>query len=232
VIFTAILATPSNSWLKIYTNSQAAINRLNQALNRNDKSNHILWQDNFCIIYAAKEVIRDKSLHFDLFKVRHSDDIWNNAANNIAKHAREISIINIDRCIDLNRLYNLHCLLFYPTWNDIILDRNVQKFNSLVFNYLIESNWSCTTQWTDTFDLGIIPMNGRLWKYIQSISHSNLLLTILYNLPSDASIICYQQWLIFKNSQLYMITLFVHHAIKKSKPWNIFWYVHSYNQHG
>lgn len=88
-IFTAILATPANKILNIYSDSQAAINGINNAIFNQHKSNKILRQHNYNIIYAIQEVITAKSITLLLHKVKgHSDDLWNAAADSIAKDAR------------------------------------------------------------------------------------------------------------------------------------------------
>jgi ribonuclease HI len=87
-ILTAILAIPYSSKLTIYSDSQAAIDSINSIMSHNIKKPHTFRHNNFILLKAIQELIKDKVLDFQLIKVKnHSNEIWNNAADLIAKYA-------------------------------------------------------------------------------------------------------------------------------------------------
>jgi hypothetical protein len=132
--------------LTIYTDSQAAIDCISSILSHNSKKPHVFKYNNFTLLKAIQELIKDKGLDFYLVKVKgHSNEVWNDAADLIAKHARETSRLNIDKCIDLDSLCRHNNILFYPMWNYFIIDKNIRNFNSLVYRYLLDSSWSCNS---------------------------------------------------------------------------------------
>jgi ribonuclease HI len=74
-ILTAILATPHNSRLTIYSDSQAAIDSINLILTHNTKKTHIFKHNNFILLRVIHELIKDKALDFHIVKVKgHSND--------------------------------------------------------------------------------------------------------------------------------------------------------------
>jgi ribonuclease HI len=171
------LATPHKSQLYIYSDSQAAIDGIFSILKLTNRVQLILRQNNHIILYTIKEIIKDKELDFQLIKVKgHSGNKWNDAADLIAKQAHENSLLNIDRCLDLDNILKLNDILFYISWNNFTVDRNIRNFNNLVFRYLLDASWSCNRYWVNTFDYDNIQNNkfewNALWKYIKSISHS------------------------------------------------------------
>jgi ribonuclease HI len=140
-ILTAIFATPHNSKLTIYSDSQAAINSISFALLQNIQKIHFFKYNNFTLIKTMKELIKDKALDFHLIKVKgHLNEMWNNTADLIAKKAWENSRLNINRCIDLDSFLKHNDIYFYPLWNNFIIDRNICNFNSLVYKYLLNSS--------------------------------------------------------------------------------------------
>jgi ribonuclease HI len=153
VILTAILATPNNSKLTIYSDSQVAIDCIRSILSYNSKKPHVFKYNNFTLLKAIQEIIKDKELDFHLVKVKgHSNEVWNDAADLIAKRAQETSRLNIDKCIDLDSFLKYNNILFYPMWNYFIINRNIRNFNSLVYRYLLNSSWSCNSYWIHTLD--------------------------------------------------------------------------------
>jgi ribonuclease HI len=174
-ILTAILATPYNSKLTIYSDSQAAINSISSTLSHNNKKPHIFKHNNFILLRAIHELIKDKTLDFHLVKVKgHSNETWNDAADLIAKRARKTSRINIDKCIDLDSFLKHNDIYFYPIWNNFIIDRNIRSFNNLIYRYLLDSSWSCNGYWCHILDRNNLQNNQYewkgLWNYIKSLS--------------------------------------------------------------
>lgn len=156
-ILTAILATPSNNKLYIYTDSQAAIDGINNTLTLHQQSTaHSLKQHNYILLHIIKDLLINKNITLQLEKVKgHSQNRWNDVADTLAKHGRTEAIYNrdrnftletLDRQIDLN---SIGCVL---TWDGHYVDRNIRSYISLVSNLTIEAQWSYNNQWQPIFD--------------------------------------------------------------------------------
>jgi hypothetical protein len=156
-------------------------------MSHNVKKPHTFKYNNFILLKAIQELIKDKALDFQLIKVKgHSNETWNDAADLIAKRARENSRFNIDKCIDLDSLIKHNDILFYLTWNSFIIDRNIRNFNSLVYRYLLDSRWSCNGYWIHTLDRDNQQNNhyqwNELWNFIKSLSFARCISFNINNL--------------------------------------------------
>ncbi|RGB25914.1 hypothetical protein C1646_771105 [Rhizophagus diaphanus] len=139
---TALLAVPSNAEVAIYTDSQAAIDRINRILDAAYRINRrkFLKMNNYIILFTIYDLIKMKSLTFNLHKVRgHSGNRWNDMADEIAKQGREAASCNNDRIVDIRLLYSFSFpLTFLPVWYNISIDRHIRSFTRLVADSLEE----------------------------------------------------------------------------------------------
>ncbi|CAB4402569.1 unnamed protein product [Rhizophagus irregularis] len=103
-----ILAVPSNAEVVIYMDSQAAIDRINHMLDALYRINRrkFLKMNNYIILFTIYDLIKMKSLTFNLHKVRrHSSNKWNNMADEIIfKYKDEaFPFLKERNCIKLTR---------------------------------------------------------------------------------------------------------------------------------
>ncbi|CAB5194394.1 unnamed protein product [Rhizophagus irregularis] len=85
-IMTALLAVPNNAEVAIYTDSQAAIEGINRMLDASYRINRrkFLKMNNYIILFTIYDLIKMKSLTFNLHKVRrHSGNRWNDMADEL-----------------------------------------------------------------------------------------------------------------------------------------------------
>lgn len=153
-ILTAILATPSNTALNIYTDSQAAIDGIHNVI-RNPLSaiSERFKQCNFVLLNIIKDLITSKGLMFTMHKVKgHSQNLWNDAADQLANHGRREALLDISRLFLISDNIDISGFSFFPKWNGFLLDCNIRKFYSLFSHSFIESNWSFNSFWDLIFD--------------------------------------------------------------------------------
>ena len=94
-IFTALLTIPENTEIKIYMDSQVAIDGITKALDNWYHSRLILTLHNHSILFKIIELVKGKSLVLELIKVKgYSDDVFNDEADKLAKEAAEEALLN------------------------------------------------------------------------------------------------------------------------------------------
>ena len=89
-----------------------------------------------------------KSLDFNMVKVKgHSGVKYNDKADLIAKKAA-VQVINGTLSV-VNLLDNEvgHRINFNLTWNNVVIDCNLHKFNKIVSNSIANSHWSLASIW-------------------------------------------------------------------------------------
>jgi ribonuclease HI len=177
-ILTALIAIPEKGSVKIFTDSQAAIDGITHMHRRcNQQGRKLLKQNNYIILSAIWDVVRIKKLDFQIFKVKgHSGCKWNDKADYLAKTGGLLASLDGNRIIDLQYLFRFNVsLLFLPKWNNLEIDRNIRKFCELVSNTLEEVWWTCNAYWKDYFEQAVSQTScdwNSKWRYIKSISHN------------------------------------------------------------
>ena len=131
-----VLACPSNTKLKIKTDSQAAIDGLTTA--RNITSNRKWFGiNNRSLINEIITIIKIKSLDIDIIKIKaHSGIEGNEIADELAKKGCKNSLA-ID--VDNNRLGTIR---FIPTWHSHSIEQKIRKFISSTNSIYQQTLWS------------------------------------------------------------------------------------------
>ena len=89
-IFTVLLTIPEYCEVKIFTDSQAAIDGIKKSMDNINYSRKILTLHNHSTLFKILELVQGKSLNLELVKVKgHSEDIFNNQADQLAKEGQK-----------------------------------------------------------------------------------------------------------------------------------------------
>ncbi|GBC06450.1 hypothetical protein RclHR1_06840004 [Rhizophagus clarus] len=128
-ILTALLTVPIYNNTHIYTDSQSAIDSINNMLQlRGIIERKLFKQNNYILLYA----INDK-------------------ADKLAKKGSELALENEDRIVDLELILNNSNFEFIPKWSGVCIDRQIRKFCAQISDAIYEANWSCNKYWSDIF---------------------------------------------------------------------------------
>jgi ribonuclease HI len=121
-IWTAILAVPTQTKLRIKTDSQAAIDSIEEGLSITNRKKW-LKKNNSCIVRNICSLVRNKDISLELVKVKgHSGIEGNERADTLAKEGGRL-----DEIIDISAQL-LDVIPFRPAWNDIPIEQNIRKF--------------------------------------------------------------------------------------------------------
>jgi ribonuclease HI len=91
-----LLTIPKESSIAIYTDTQAAIDSINNTILNKDHSRAILTLHNHSIILNIVDLTQGKHLNLMLIKVKgHSDDIYNDIADLLAEEAAYEALLMI-----------------------------------------------------------------------------------------------------------------------------------------
>ncbi|PKK63668.1 hypothetical protein RhiirC2_788558 [Rhizophagus irregularis] len=163
-ILTALIVSPQNSSINIYTDSQAAIDTFHKSSNLISISSRRFNKINNNILWSTVHYIIDKlNLHITLYKVKaHSNNAFNDIADAQAKVGR------LHQTLTSINHRHLPSQMITTTWNnEIPIDKDVRKCIGTISNYkriedylnhpsLIDIkeataqhiiNWSCTSKW-------------------------------------------------------------------------------------
>ncbi|GES89656.1 ribonuclease H-like domain-containing protein [Rhizophagus clarus] len=135
-IFLALLVTPSDSAVRIHTDSQCAISAIN---NWNDpRTRARMKQPNALVIMKIKMVCKEKQLNLELVKVKgHDGNEGNEAADRLAKEG-----LNSDNIFDSRIDFTNHDIRFFPAFKDIPIETNLRRFILRIFNTFDATEWS------------------------------------------------------------------------------------------
>jgi ribonuclease HI len=132
-LLVSIIILPINSHVKIYTDSNSMIEAYNQLISQSNmnirnifkiQSNGILWN-------IILEIIHLLNLEIELIKVpAHKDNYLNNLVDSLAQSAHN-NFFNL--AVNL-RYENIRGLSWVPTWNNIVIEKNLRKFITLTTN--------------------------------------------------------------------------------------------------
>ncbi|GES76495.1 ribonuclease H-like domain-containing protein [Rhizophagus clarus] len=152
-ILTALLTVPINNNTHIYTDSQSAIDSINNMLQLKGIIERKLFkQNNYILLYAIVDLVYIKKINLILHKVKgHSGCIWNDKADKLAKKESELALENKDRIVDLKLILNNSNFEFIPKWSEVCIDKQIRKFCAQISDAIYEANWSCNKYWSDIF---------------------------------------------------------------------------------
>src|SRR6266496_3710537 len=178
-ILTAVLAVPVQAIVIIYTDSQAAIDGIKGILQTNSPS-RIFKMANNSLLGVIKQIISAKRLDFKLEKVKgHSGIDGNDKADSLAKEAaRQVKegTLGIVNLLDSEVGYGVN---FNVTWNRVVIDSDLCRFNRLVGNGIADSQWSLASIWDSPAwnDTWISKSKHSLyawhlwWKLLKNLNH-------------------------------------------------------------
>ncbi|GET00811.1 hypothetical protein GLOIN_2v1790829 [Rhizophagus clarus] len=130
-ILTALLTVPINNNMHIYTDSQSAIDIINNMLQlRGIIERKLFKQNNYILLYAI-------------------DVIWNDKADKLAKKGSELALENEDRIVDLELILNNSNFEFIPKWSGVCIDRQIRKFCAQISDAIYEANWLYNKYWNN-----------------------------------------------------------------------------------
>ena len=113
-----------------------------------DSTRLIFKMANNSLLSVIKQLILTKFLNFMMRKVKgHLGVEYNDKADFIAKEA----VVQVmDGTLGVVNLLNSevgHRINFNLTWNNVVIDSNLQRFNRLVSNSIANSHWSLANIW-------------------------------------------------------------------------------------
>ncbi|GET01788.1 ribonuclease H-like domain-containing protein [Rhizophagus clarus] len=148
-----LLTVPINNNTHIYTDSQSAIDSINNILQLKGIIERKLFKQNNCILlYAIVDLVYIKKINLILHKVKgYLGCIWNDKADKLAKKESELALENEDRIVDLELILNNSNFEFIPKWNGVCIDRQIRKFCAQISDVIYKANWSCKKYWSDIF---------------------------------------------------------------------------------
>jgi exonuclease III/ribonuclease HI len=134
-IATSLLLVPKNCYVKIFLDSQAAINHFYNNLMINSpreffkENNNLIWE-------IIREVIKCNNLFVNLVKVKaHSGDFYNEQVDKLAKSAHNSLQLPLHFVSN-----NLTYINVFPKWNNIKIENNLRDFiTKISWNNGIES---------------------------------------------------------------------------------------------
>jgi exonuclease III len=132
-LLVSLIILPIKSHAKVYTDSSSMIEAYNQLMSQSNMSirNILKIQSNGILWSIILEIIRLLDLEIELVKVpAHRDNYFNNLVDNVAQSAHN-NFFNL--AINL-RYENVRSLNWVPTWNNIVIEKNLRKFITLTTN--------------------------------------------------------------------------------------------------
>ncbi|RHZ89506.1 hypothetical protein Glove_13g249 [Diversispora epigaea] len=134
-MLTAIAVAPTNCNIEIFSDSQGAINIINNIITTSKEAKIKTNDNNMILTYAAQQIIQDLGVQISLFKVKaHSGVKFNEIADRLA----QVSITSPfqDPRISINSSA-LNQIKTIPMWNGLVLDYSIKtvikKFNSEIW---------------------------------------------------------------------------------------------------
>ena len=121
-IFTAIISSPPNSNINIYTDSQGCINTFNHFTHSSQSERRNLKLNNYLIWHAIFSIITCNNIKITFTKVKsHSKNTYNDHADQLAKEGTKLpDHITINRSLPILPNNNI-------IWNDeIVIDKNIR----------------------------------------------------------------------------------------------------------
>jgi len=95
-----------------------------------------------------KQSILTKGLEFKMVKVKgDSGLIYNEKADLIAKEAAAQVMEGTLEVVNLVDSEVEHRINFNVTWDNVVIDCNLRKFNRIVSNSIADSHWSLASIW-------------------------------------------------------------------------------------
>src|SRR6266536_139701 len=128
-LLSIFMVAPINSQLHIYTDSQTLIQGFNALISPTSKQHRAYLQKQNYIMWSCVEIIyKSHNLSVTLHKVRaHTDDIYNNMADELAKKGANS---DIKGCPDL---INLSPIKFIPKFYSLPIETNIKHFINNIY---------------------------------------------------------------------------------------------------
>lgn len=166
VLLTAIIAVPNNSILDVHTDSQYVIHTFHKITNKLTSIRQTLKCNNYLAWRLINTLITKKQLTVHLHKVKaHSNDLWNDMADDLAKTARSLPPIEINPI-------SLPGSLMTPIWACIApIDRDIRKFCHNITDAYTFNKFLGNTSLSLIFDR--FPISSIHWPLTQSWLYHN-----------------------------------------------------------
>ena len=142
-ILVAMLISPNNSKVDIFTDSQAAI----QAIKKSQKTESIRsWckAKNPSILGTIVKILKTKNIILQLHKVKaHTGNILNDLADKAAKKGSQEEEITLLAANEIQKI------IFKPTWNMQIIDTPIRSFVKTILQTFHKADWLFTSNQKD-----------------------------------------------------------------------------------
>ena len=160
-ILEAILVSPRNSRVTIYTDSKAAIEAIQNALSV-DKTRVWLKSSNITILAAIKEGVRSKNLNLNMQKVKaHSGLLLNDRADKLAKEGAETGVT-----ADIVEI-STKGLTYKPLWQNTLIEIPIRNFVKKITNTIYKAEWTFVRSKADRIHQSRV--KDKDWKIFRSL---------------------------------------------------------------
>ena len=134
-IWTALLTAPKNVSVRIYTDSQAAIDNIDMATNSKRKADRLIVNNN-TLTWKIKDIVAAKELDVVYVKVKgHSGNVLNDKADEQTKMSLRGNLIEIDSKQVLDSYIS-------PFWNGLSVERPLRNFIKQRNEQYVQYEWS------------------------------------------------------------------------------------------
>ena len=134
-MLTVIAVAPTNCNIEIFSDSQGAINIINNIISASKEEKIKSNDNNMILTYAAKQIIQDLGVKISLVKVKaHSGVKFNEIADGLAQVSITSPFQDPRICINSSALNQIKTV---PMWNGLVSDYSIKtvikKFNSEIW---------------------------------------------------------------------------------------------------
>ena len=138
-ILLAVLGTPANSTLHIYSDSQAAICTVEHIINGQLSARKLLKSPNNLLLIKIMTIIREQHINVRLIKVKaHTGIVNNDVADRLAKQAISEGTHQFsNRFISLDGIFN-----YFLAYEHLPIEYNTRKFVKLIFSAYNTEEWA------------------------------------------------------------------------------------------
>ena len=135
-IWTALLAAPSESKVRIYSNSNVAIEGI-QGFKSQMNIRNMFKTKNYSLINQIIDCCRTKNIDLELIKVKsHSMNHWNNKADKLAKEG-----LISDLLLEVQDV-TTSSIRVVPTWRNKLIDSPLRTFVNITMAMSYECEWA------------------------------------------------------------------------------------------
>jgi ribonuclease HI len=159
-IATALLTVPENKRVEIHTDSQNCIDTYSKLSTNSPKQTYKRWlkTNNWSVWSIIINTTKGKKLDLTLIKVKaHSNDTFNDKADQLAKEAASMSIIEWSP----SEVYKIQTT---PIWNGITIDIAPRNFIKEINKIIILKEWTTQHRINNLFSSQIQDHNNYGWK--------------------------------------------------------------------